>query len=287
MSNTSENPLGSLPWSERASHGELSAVLDITATRAENIIMHGATLMGAHKVLSLTRKRGIDHPVVLDFGCGTGRMIRFFGERGCSIIGLDVTIEMLEAAKKHGLPKNSALAHFDGLSIPLKDCSVDIVWICAVLKYTLFPPGSRCLGGIVSSGSHFVPTCAKIAKEMYRVLRPGGIVANYEMYIDEPPDVFRPSFEQAGFVTEQVKLLRRTNDRAMRFYKRFGSRLIPPLLVSRILVNLRYYFDDPSRAGFRDYLIVWRKPLERGCTAQAKKPEGHRARWVGGAKLTG
>ena len=99
-------------------------------------------------------------------------MIQFFGGRGCTVVGIDITMEMLEAAKNYGLPQDAVLARFDGLSIPLKDNSVDIVWISGVLKYTLFPPGSPCLHGIAqmesSYNKRFGPTCGEIAREMYR-----------------------------------------------------------------------------------------------------------------------
>ena len=268
ISNNGEYTLSALPWSQRARFDELRAVCSADETETKNIIMHGATVEGAETVLSLTRKQKFEHPIVLDFGCGTGRMIRFFAERRCNVVGLDVTLEMLEAAKKHGLPAHSLLAHFDGESIPLQDCSVDIVWVCGVLKYTLFPPGTRCLHGIAQpfSSKRFIPTCPLLAKEMFRVVRPGAIVAQCEVWIDKSPDVFRQSFEQAGFIAEQVRLLRRDYDYLERVYLHRASTLIPPLLTSRLRAKLRYHFDDPRRGGFRDYLIIWRKPLEAGRT---------------------
>ena len=254
-----------LPWAQKATLGELRAVCDQNGTEAKNAVMHGAGLVGAKKALSLARERGIRRPVVLDFGCGTGRMIRFFSKHDCQVFGLDITYEMLRQAQRYGLPKGSWLSQFDGVSIPLVDRSVDIVWISAVLKYTLFPPGSPCIHGInqfeFSPGRRFVPSTAQVAREMHRVLKPGGIVANFEMWINESPDLFAPSFEMAGFITEQVNLLRRDDDCLNRFYARRNSALISPLLVSQIWSNMLYHFGDPRRPGFRDYFIVWRKPL--------------------------
>ena len=253
-------------WPEKARMGELRAVLDPNATEVRNTILHGASLVGAEKALSLMRQRGVHRPTVLDFGCGTGRMVRFLADRDCCVVGSDITFEMLKAAKRFGVPKHCILALFNGLSLPLKEQSIDIVWVCGVLKYTLFPPGSLCVHGNyqsnVSPKRRFIPTCAAVAKEMYRVLKPGGVVANYEMWINESPDLFRPDFEQAGFITEQVKLLKINYDFLDRFYEKRGSRFIPPLFASKMLANYRYHFDDPQRPGFRDYFIIWRKPLE-------------------------
>jgi ubiquinone/menaquinone biosynthesis C-methylase UbiE len=266
------------PWSERAKLGELEAVLDVNSPERVLLLMHGANLVAARKTLSLLRQR-VDSTrvVLLDFGCGTGRMVRFFGKNGCDVLGLDVTIEMLRHAKKHGLPSTAWLSHFDGVSIPAKDQSIDIVWVCGVLKYTLFPPTAKCRHGNLEVGKTtaasvngtannvFVPTYFEVAREMYRVLKPGGIVANNEMWVDAQPDVFTRDFESAGFVTEQSAILRRYTGRLEKiteFHKSF--RLAPWLVLSmaRTCANLRFLWDNPSRAGndFRDYLFIWRKP---------------------------
>jgi hypothetical protein len=44
----------------------------------------------------------------------------------------------------------------------------------------------------------------EIAKEMYRVFRPGACVVNCEMCLDVPPDVFLSGFEDSGFETRDV-----------------------------------------------------------------------------------
>jgi SAM-dependent methyltransferase len=281
---TSVNQAGSvrathgMPWSERAQLGELQSVCNAIGSERKNIVIHGASLVGAEKTLWFARKKGLHQPVVLDFGCGNGRMVRFFGNHGCSVLGVDITIEMLRAGRGYGLPQNSWLSHFGGLSIPMKDHSVDIVWICGVLKYTLFPPGSRCrhgcdqsntlglphAGGGFSTRKSFTPSYADIAKEMYRVLKPGGFVANYEMFVDARPDAFTPGFEKAGFVTESIHVLRRDEGQMERLCEWYDSYRLPPrfvLFLARLCAKLRYRFDDPGQTGgFRDYFFVWRKP---------------------------
>jgi SAM-dependent methyltransferase len=261
LPNRQEREVNSVPWSERARFDELRAVCELGGTAKKNIVMHGATLFAGAKALGLGRRFNL-RPRILDFGCGTGRMIRFFSKHNCQTVGVDVTFQMLEAAKRHGLPNNSILAHFDGVNIPLKDNSIDIVWACGVLKYTLFPPGSRCLHGTDPAtlpDGRFNPTCHEVAREMYRVLAPNGIVAHCEVWINESPEVFKDSFESAGFVAEKVGLVRRDGDYIERLFRtRWGS-FLPALLTSRMAASLCYWFGDPVKAGFRDYLIVWRK----------------------------
>lgn len=256
-------------WSDRArSFGELEAVCYAGGSERKNLMMHGAGLFGAWMAVHLLRSKAIRQPFVVDFGCGTGRMMRFFAKYKCNVLGLDITEAMLEAARKIGLPSNASTSHFNGLSIPRKSHSVDLVWVSAVLKYTLFSPGSKCLHGILretEASCVFNPTYADIAKEMFRVLKPGGLVVQYEMYVDANPDVFKRDFENAGFMTEQIRIVRRYNGRLERLCEWCDSFALPASLVlflGGLCAKLRYLFDTPERKSgdFRDYYFVWRKP---------------------------
>lgn len=259
-------------WAERASLGELNAVFSPYGNERRNLYLHTITLFGANRALALTRKPG----VLLDFGCGTGRMLRFFAARGWSVIGTEITAEMLEAARQFGLPEGAQLYQTDGIGIPLPDESVDIIWVCGVLKYSLFEPGAVCRGGSgqssarapgdteasVVDGTPFVPVYRDIAKEMYRVLKPGGWVANDEVVVDAPPDVFTRDFEEVGFVTRNVRVLQRHYGRLDVLMQ---SPRLPHWCVSlgaRLCAASRYRFDDPRRVtpGLRDYLFIWHKP---------------------------
>jgi SAM-dependent methyltransferase len=154
---------------------------------------------------------------VLDYGCGTGRFIRFFGARGCRVIGTDITPQMFDEPHRIGLPPGCSVQLGDGSSIQLPDASIDMVWVSGVLRYSLFEPGAPCRGGgpevrgdsAAKAITESNPPYALLAAEMFRTLRPGGIVAILEMYVDSPPSVFIHDFERAGFQTESVRLLQR------------------------------------------------------------------------------
>src|SRR5262249_50573173 len=102
------------PWSQRAELGELRAVLDVNGSERRLLMMHGPGLVAAKQALSMLGGQRGSKPVVLDFGCGTGRMVRFFGEIGCEVLGIEVTLEMLKEVNKYGLPSTAWLSHFDG-----------------------------------------------------------------------------------------------------------------------------------------------------------------------------
>ena len=275
-------PIDPGSWSQRAQLAELEAVLVVNGSQRRLLMMHSAGLVAAEKAISLARERNIRKPRVLDFGCGTGRMMRFFSEHGCEVVGLDVTLEMLQAAKRYDLWSGAFLSHFDGLSIPFKDQCFDLIWVCGVLKYTLLPPHAKCCrhGNIVPSKDIFVPSYDEIAKEMHRILKPGGIVAQNEMWVDQPPCQFTGGFEEAGFVSERVSVMRRYGGRAERICESHESFRLPPELVTRMgraCATLRFRFDnpykheiDPSQPNdnpyiqkneFRDYLFLWGKPI--------------------------
>jgi SAM-dependent methyltransferase len=258
---------GGLTWAERAPCGELNAVISPTGASQRNLFIHSVCLYAGKLALRhhpSSSGRALD---VLDYGCGTGRFIRFFGARGCRVTGVDITPEMLVEAQKFGLPSNCTVRVSDGITIPIPSASVDLVWVCGVLKYCLFAPGAACRGGQIEGAdqasllAEFKPTYSQLAAEMFRVLRPGGIVANYEIYVDVLPDVFEYDFVRAGFHTETVRVLQRYTGLEEGFQKRRVPNKLVPYLAS-LSGRLRFRFDSPTQSvqGFRDYFFVWRKP---------------------------
>jgi 2-polyprenyl-3-methyl-5-hydroxy-6-metoxy-1,4-benzoquinol methylase len=75
-------------WVERAAMGELKAVISPTASDHGNVFHHAVHVFAASAALR-------QHPAartILDFGCGTGRFVRFFGGKGLNVIGTDITL---------------------------------------------------------------------------------------------------------------------------------------------------------------------------------------------------
>ena len=97
---------------------------------------------------------------VLDAGCGTGRALvpmRDAVGRDGTVVGVDLTPEMLAAARDHGRLTVAGLLLADTRFLPLRDASVD-----AVLAAGLLP--------------HLPDPAAGLA-ELARVTRPGGRLA--------------------------------------------------------------------------------------------------------------
>lgn len=285
MSSTDAKQVHSgMSWDERADLGELNAVLYANGSERKNLMIHASSLAGAEFAARLVGRLPAKEKVLLDFGCGTGRMLRFFGGKGVRVIGTEITAGMIEAAKRFGVPEGTELYLTDGVSIPVNDGAVDAIWVSGVLKYSLFPPGSPCRHGCAlipgaegkegTNGSVnldpgakavFTPVYRDIAAEMYRVLKPGGIVVNVEMWVDSPPEVFTADFEQVGFVTKQARVLRRylgLPERVCEWRDRIRLPRLCVIAAGKFCAKLRHRFDDPRRpgGGFRDYFFVWSKP---------------------------
>ena len=230
-------------WSERASLGQLQAVLSPTGTPRENQFLHGVNSYGASQARRYFRRGG----QMIDFGCGTGRFTQFFASQGARVLATEITPEMLAEAKRICTSPLCSFVLTDGLSIPKANSTVDCVWCCGVLRYSLFVPN---------------PAYAEIASEMFRALRPGGYVVNLEMYVDVAPKIFTADFERVGFRTRRVSVLQRYGGRPESW---LSHRFIPERWLGAsagICAFLRSALDRPDRAvpGLRDYLFVWQKP---------------------------
>ncbi len=98
--------------------------------------------------------------VALDAGCGTGRALPFLrdmvGALG-TVIGLDLTPEMLAEADKRGRSAVASLVAADAGRLPLPDRSVDRILAAGLLPHLADPRSSL--------------------RELARVARPGGRLA--------------------------------------------------------------------------------------------------------------
>ncbi|MBT9160834.1 MAG: hypothetical protein DDT27_00899 [Dehalococcoidia bacterium] len=104
--------------------------------------------------------------MVVDPMCGSGTTIDVCKEEGRQVVGYDIA------------PQHSEVIQNDARNIPLDDESVDMVFIDSPygdnVKYSEHPD---CIGRISCEENLFYEELEKVAQEIYRILKPGKVMA--------------------------------------------------------------------------------------------------------------
>jgi demethylmenaquinone methyltransferase/2-methoxy-6-polyprenyl-1,4-benzoquinol methylase len=110
---------------------------------------------------------------VLDVATGTGAVAReLLARKGCTVVGLDQSPEMLAAARLRLLP-GITLVEGEADSLPFPDATFDALTFTYLLRY--------------------VPDPGATLRELARVVRPGGTIAGLEFAL--PRGIWRPFWE--------------------------------------------------------------------------------------------
>lgn len=139
-------------------------------SRGQQLMLHGA----ARALLDALGRAGVsrlDETRVLEVGCGSGHWLRElvqWGVRPDHLVGIDLIDERLSAARARCAP-HVQLAAASAAALPFADGAFDIVLQSTVLTSVLD-----------------ASIRARIAAEMMRVLRPGGLVLWYDFLVDNP-----------------------------------------------------------------------------------------------------
>ncbi|HIE14403.1 TPA: class I SAM-dependent methyltransferase [Candidatus Bathyarchaeota archaeon] len=117
-------------------------------------------------IWNLLRRYTKPGDLVVDPMCGSGTTIDVAKEEGRRVIGYDVA------------PHRDDIIQNDARSIPLSDNSVDFVFIDSPysdnIKYSDHP---ACIGKISCEKEEFFEELEKVAEEIYRILKPGKVMA--------------------------------------------------------------------------------------------------------------
>lgn len=144
---------------------------------------------------------------LLDVGCGSGILIKYLldANRGMKLFGVDITPKMVEIAKRKFVNDPSVeIILGSAVKMPYKDNSFDYV-TCA-------------------SSFHHHPDPVKSAKEMVRVLKPGGKLLILDMCIE---GLLRKLFFRVeNIYHNEGKVFRLTNKEMCDLYGKVGLKRI-------------------------------------------------------------
>jgi len=164
--------------------------------------------------------------IILDEGCGTGRLLASLST-AYEVIGIDISFEMLEIAKKRikrrKVELNSHLINASMVMKPFRDSVFEVSLIIASIHH--IPLRKRRV---------------KALKESYRVLKEGGIVLVTAWNLLLPTNLVRAL---RHFMSSQLF--------------EFGDAIVPWKKCGKILHRYYHFYlrkelkDDVSKAGFK------------------------------------
>jgi SAM-dependent methyltransferase len=117
-------------WSQRAEEGFLASGIDPADRRGhKNYYIDLLQKMALEEVLDLK-----GNEVVLDFGCGSGRIAYWIASRVKKVVGLEITPEMIDLAEKNRTVENVEFMVYDGIHFPVFPYPFDIILSVGVLQ---------------------------------------------------------------------------------------------------------------------------------------------------------
>lgn len=187
-----QEPEAGPSWARRASLPGLGSVIDPADVRGTKNA-HIDRLQRTALRRALEVRRGT---MVVDFGCGIGRLSAWIASRGAVVLGVDSSPEMIEAARRRSPGPRYAV--LDDVRIPAPDGAVDAVLSVNVLQY------------LVADGS----LLDRVLADIRRVLRREGMLVLIEqvqsggMERGARPGVYDAALVRAGFRVTEVRPLR-------------------------------------------------------------------------------
>jgi len=231
-----------IDWGRRAEKGFLASGIDPADRRGhKNYYIDLIQKMALEEVLELK-----GNEVVLDYGCGSGRISYWIAPRVKKAVGLEITPEMIDLAKGNRTAENVEFMVYDGIHFPVFPYYFDLILSVGVLQ--------------------------TIRKEMLKetvfqlaqYLKEGGKFYLIEQATDNPK-VDRPSVREYldAFDLSQMDCLQYYPIRKGRWWLLYLMRygVVPQKLFWEIAKNeiLRCRKEKKAISYYRDYLFILRK----------------------------
>ena len=171
-------------------------------------------------IVQILKKHGIDNGLVLDLGCGTGRMTRYLADRGYDMTGVDGSPAMLALAKESS-PDNILYLQQDMREFELYGTMRAVICTCDSLNYIIDEKDLlqvfRLVNNYLDPGGLFIfdiNTCYK-----YRELLADNTFAESR---DEVSFIWENTFDEESMINEyDLSIFVREDDGDI--YRRFNE----------------------------------------------------------------
>ncbi len=230
-------------WSRRAEKGFLASGIDPADRKGhKNTYIDLLQKAALNEVLKL---KGDE--VVLDFGCGSGRLSYWIAPKVRKVVGLEVTPEMIDLAEENRSAENVEFKVYDGIHFPAFSFPFNLVLSVGVLQ--------------IFRGKLLESTVLNLGK----YLMPGGRLCAIEQASDnskvERPrvDEYLQAFKESGLECLQNYPIR-SGRWWMLYLIRYG--IVPQNWLRQIaLWELMKTRNSKKRISYyRDFLFVMKKP---------------------------
>ena len=187
--------------------------------------------------------------VVLDFGCGIGRLSHWLGDKCSRVYGIDIGKEVLSIAAQHNARANVIYQVYDGETIPFAESSFDVILLVGVFhRKSIFPEDKL----------------ARILGEFYRVLKPNGrIIMIGSMYGRRQSPSYRREEILTHFAKQNLTCTShypiRKGRTPLLYMIRYG--LIPPRFIPRLAQHelSKRRHEHEAFYDYKDYLFCFEK----------------------------
>ena len=202
---------------------------------------------------------------ILDLGCGDGALTIKLAQRGCSMVGVDASVEMIAAAKALGLDAQVQDGHalsFDG--------EFDAVFSNAALHWMKQP--QRVIRGVahaLKAGGRFVGefgghgNVAAIVAALESALNARGLPINNPWFFPQPKE-YKTMLEAEGFEVQSIELIPRPTllpgdvKAWLETFAQSFSAAVPladrPAFIAEVVLALRGKLCDDKGDWYADYV---------------------------------